>query len=94
VHQELVGQPDYCVKNAGVVRGILEASGKVLAVFSGHNHHGNYTLLNKIHYITIKAMVTGSGPQNNSYVIVELDSNHNLTITGFYHESCRTLPAA
>jgi alkaline phosphatase len=38
-----------------VVRGILEASGKVLAVFSGHYHDGGYQEINGIKYIVVQA---------------------------------------
>src|SRR5690606_31218172 len=37
-HQRLDGEGDYYVNNAVAVREVLEASGKVLAVFQGHSH--------------------------------------------------------
>ena len=40
IHQLLDGTGSVYVKNAARVRQILEASGKVLAVFQGHHHSG------------------------------------------------------
>jgi len=54
-----------------------------MIVFQGHQHAGQYNLINNIHYYTLKAMVEGSGEQHNSYVIVELFDNLNLTISGY-----------
>ena len=31
----------------------------------------------------MKAMVAGSGEENNSYAIVELHDNHTITVTGY-----------
>lgn len=57
-NQELIDpayDPSHTVRNASVVRGILEASGKVLAVFSGHYHDGGYQEINGIKYIVVQA---------------------------------------
>jgi hypothetical protein len=71
-HQLLDGHGDHYVKNSKEVRKILEKSGKVAAVFQGHFHEGQYHLMNGIHYYTLKALVEGSGKENNSYAIVSL----------------------
>ena len=71
-HQMLDGHGDAYVKNAKEVRKILEKSGKVAAVFQGHVHEGQYHLINGIHYYTLKALVEGSGKENNSYAIVSV----------------------
>jgi len=83
IHQQLDGEGDYYVKNAAAVRGILETSGKVLAVFQGHRHEGAYSRMGGIHYYTLKGMVEGSGPENNSYAVVEVDPNCDISVTGF-----------
>jgi len=82
-HQLLDGEGELYVKNAPVVRKVLENSGVVTAVFQGHKHEGDYNLINSIHYITQKAMVEGSGAENSSYSIVELTNNGEIIIEGY-----------
>lgn len=83
IHQLLDGTGSVYVKNAIHVRQILEASGKVLAVFQGHHHPGSYSNIAGIHYYTLKAVVEGQGLQNSSYAIVEVHPNGSITITGY-----------
>ena len=87
IHQLLdyfSGAPyDYCVRNAEKVVDVIETGKNVLAVFQGHYHEGNYSIRNGIHYFTMKAMVEGSFPENNSYAIVEIDEDFNISIDGF-----------
>lgn len=82
-HQLLDGEGDVFVRNAEQVRKILQGSGKVLAVFQGHHHEGSYQNIEEIHYYTLKAVVDGLGPENNSYAIVEVFSDHSIVITGY-----------
>ena len=65
------------------VREVLESSGKVLAVFQGHDHKGAYSLINGIHYYTLKAIIEDSGPENNAYAVVDVHPDLSLTVTGF-----------
>lgn len=83
VHQRLDGDGDAFIKNSGDVRGVLESSGKVLAAFHGHDHPGGRSELNGIHYYTLKAVVEGSGPENNAYAVVEVRADLSLTVTGY-----------
>lgn len=83
IHQPLDGAEDLYVDNAEEVRNILQFSGKVLAVFQGHKHVGGYNNIEGIHYYTLKAMVDGSGPENNSYATVELLNDNSIIITGY-----------
>jgi hypothetical protein len=83
IHQLLDGTGPHYVKNADEVRQILEKSGKVLAAFQGHHHNGGYSLIEGIHYYTLKAMVEGPGPENNSYAIIEVMPDMRITVTGF-----------
>lgn len=83
VHQLLDGNGDLYVKNAEEVREILQASGRVLAVFLGHKHEGDYHNIAGIHYYTLIAMVDGSGLANSSYAIVEVLDNHDIIVTGY-----------
>ncbi len=83
VHQLLDGTGPVYANNAEEARQILEQSGKVLCVFQGHHHAGSYSYIREIHYYTLKAMVEGPGPENNSYAIVDVRADHSITITGY-----------
>ncbi|MDA0347883.1 MAG: hypothetical protein O3C20_10825 [Verrucomicrobia bacterium] len=65
----------------------MEESNKVLAVFQGHQHEGGYHPINGIHYYTLKSVVDHSGPENNSYAILEIRANGDLMVNGFRRES-------
>jgi alkaline phosphatase len=82
-HQRLDGTGDVYVTNSPAVREVLEASGKVLAVFQGHDHAGAHSLLRGIHYYTLKAVVEGSGPQNNAYAVVEVRPDLSISVRGY-----------
>lgn len=73
----------YGPRNADEVRKILEDSGKVLIVFQGHEHAGALNRINGITYYTLKGMVEGSGPENNSYAIAEIGRDLSVTIKGY-----------
>jgi hypothetical protein len=88
IHQRLDGTGPVYVRNAAEVRQVLEACGRVVAVFQGHHHEGGYNCLGGIPYYTLPALVEGSGPDNNSYAIAELHPDRGLTITG-----CRKAPS-
>ncbi len=73
----------YGPRNADEVRKILEDSGKVRIVFQGHEHAGALNRINEITYYTLKGMVEGSGPENNSYAIAEIGRDLSVTIKGY-----------
>ncbi len=83
VHQPLDGEGDLFVKNAAAVRAVLENSKRVLAVFQGHKHEGGYSQINGIHYYTLKALVEGSGKENNAYATVEVKRNGDIVVRGY-----------
>ncbi|WP_035238557.1 metallophosphoesterase [Desulfobacter vibrioformis] len=58
-HQTLdrVDDQDHNIKNASTVRKVLEDSGKVIAVLSGHDHAGGYANIKGIHYIVMNGNV-------------------------------------
>ncbi len=58
-HQTLdrVDEQDHNIKNASAVRKILEDSGRVLAVISGHDHQGGYSNIKGIHYVVMNGNV-------------------------------------
>ncbi len=56
LHRDTTGD-DYTIRNADVVRGLLEADGQVLAVFSGHDHRGEIAFRGGIHYFVLEGNV-------------------------------------
>ena len=82
-HQRLDVSDNHGVKNNAEVRKVLEASGRVLAVFQGHSHKNAYTEIGGIHYCTHVALVEGSGAENNAYSIVEVQSDGAIHVQGF-----------
>lgn len=83
VHQRLDVKNDYGVRNADQVRKVLEDSGKVLAVFQGHNHKNDLKEINGIHYCTLMAMIEGSGAENNCYSTMDVFEDGTIRLTGF-----------
>jgi hypothetical protein len=91
VHQRLDGDKDTSIRNRTEIRQVLEASGKVLAVFQGHDHPGFHTLINSIHYYTLRAVIEGSGEANNAFAVVEASPSGDLTVTGYYRAASMKL---
>lgn len=48
---------DHNIKNASAVRAVLEESGRVLAVVSGHDHQGGYANIKGVHYLVLNGNV-------------------------------------
>ncbi|MCP4644394.1 MAG: hypothetical protein GY851_28380 [bacterium] len=83
------------IHNASAVRSVIEASGKVLAVFQGHHHEGSHSCIEGIHYYTLKAVVEGSGAENNAYAIVDVRPDGLIEVTGYRRVATKALePAA
>jgi len=82
IHQQLDGAGSYYVRNAAEVRSVLEASGKVLAVFQGHRHEGAFQRMAGIPYYTLVGMIEGRGPENNSYAIVSVGRDGRISVQG------------
>ena len=85
IHQLLGGSVDETlfVNNHEEIRTILEESGRVLAVFQGHHHAGDYIEINSIPYITIQGAVEGEYAENTSYAVVEVLEDNTIRIDGF-----------
>ena len=81
---DLSAEPRHLVKNAAEVRSILEKSGNVRAVVTGHQHTGGQSVVNGIPYYTLAAMVTGMGPNANCYAEAALYPSGDFTVTGFF----------
>lgn len=71
------------ISNAAQVRQVLEQSGKVLCVFQGHVHEERYSQINQIHYYSLFAMVDNDGPENNSYMRVDIFKDGSLEVKGY-----------
>jgi alkaline phosphatase len=85
VHQRLDSptRTDYKVKSAEAVRRILEESGKVALVFMGHSHQNEYQEINGIGYVTLAAMIEGTGATNNGYALLHLHTDGTHRLEGF-----------
>ena len=92
-HQRLDVSSVYGVKNAPVVRKVLEDSGQVLAVFQGHSHENDHKEIGGIHYCTMVAMIEGSGAANNGYSIMSLADDGTIHLKGFRKQSRYDWPA-
>lgn len=71
------------VINAEEVRAVIEASGKVCAVFQGHYHEGDYHVIKGIPYFTLNGAIEGFGPTSNAYAEVTMFPSGNIIVSGF-----------
>ena len=77
----------HCVRNAAAVRSLLEASGKVVAVFSGHYHDGGFQTVNGISYVVLQASAAygNDASYHNQYATVDVyadGKNMKLAVAG------------
>lgn len=84
-HQRLDVSTSHGVKNQAVIRKILETSGKVRAVFQGHNHVNALKEIGGIHYCTLVAMVEGAGAENSGFSIATVEASGTIRVQGFRH---------
>ena len=84
-HQRLENsaEPNHIVKNAPAVRALLERSGKVKGVITGHQHLGGANVVNGIPYYSLRALVCGTGEANNSFAEVAVYADGAFTVTGW-----------
>lgn len=76
------GSDKHTVNNAGQVREVLVKSAKVRAVFQGHSHANEHVEIDGIHYVTMVAMVEGSGAENSAYSTLDVFADGTLHIDG------------
>lgn len=72
---------------------MFERRGNVLCVFQGHHHDGLYGFRKGIHYWTMKGMITGPYPSCNSFAVVDVSKNGDVSVSGFADCPNRHLPA-
>ncbi|NNJ26368.1 metallophosphoesterase family protein [Alienimonas chondri] len=86
-HQRLDGAGRHHVRNAAAVRDVLEASGRVSAVFQGHSHANDYRFLGGIHYATLAAMVEGAGEGDGGYAVADVQADGTIVVRGFRRQT-------
>ncbi len=91
-HQRLDVSNDHGVKNGGEIRSVLEGSTKVSTVFQGHSHKNDLRRINGIDYVTLVAMVEGSGPENNGYSVLEIFDDGSIRLEGFRQQKALSSP--
>ncbi|MBQ3288870.1 MAG: metallophosphoesterase [Kiritimatiellae bacterium] len=84
-HQRLEdsAEHNHIVKNAAAVRALMERSGKVKGVITGHQHCGGANVVNGIPYYSLRALVCGSGEGNNSFAETAIYADGAFTVTGW-----------
>lgn len=84
-HQRLEdsAERNHVVKNAPAVRALMERSGKVRGVITGHQHKGGANVVNGIPYYSLRALVCDSGEGNNSFAETAIYADGSFTVTGW-----------
>lgn len=77
----------HLLRNAEQVRGILERSGKVRAVFTGHQHDGGGCLLNDIRYLTLPSVVDDDECGRNSFAVASVYGDGRVSVRGWHRVS-------
>ena len=83
IHQRLDIAGSYSVRDAARVRAVLEKTGRVRAVFQGHQHANDFREIGGIHYVTLQAMVEGGAPGQGAFGLLELFADGRMKLTGF-----------
>ena len=61
--------------------------------FQGHSHRNDLQQIEGIDYVTLVAMIEGSGEENNGYGVLEIHKDGSLRLKGFRRQETRELPA-
>ena len=80
---DLPDEDRYAVDNASAARGVIEASGKVRAVFQGHSHRNDLRRIGGVPYCTLAAVIRSGGPWSNAYAIVSVSPGGGVRVSGF-----------
>lgn len=73
----------HIVRDAAEVRHILEEAGSVIAVLQGHDHKGFASSIHGIPTIGLRAMVEGSGLEQNAYALLSPLPDGGMVLEGF-----------
>lgn len=82
-HQRLDEDKAHGIQNRQAIRNLLEASGKVRAVFQGHSHQNDLQVIQGIPYCTLRAVVEQPGLENNSWTLATLHDHGGVSLQGF-----------
>ena len=93
VHQRLDVATEYGVKSAAAVREILAASGRVRAVFQGHNHLNERRDLDGIAYVTLEAAIEGAEESSNAFALVTCGPG-GIEVAGRLRQASHRIAAA
>ena len=79
---------DECMfmKNRGEVKDIIESSGKVRAVFSGHQHKSAVIVENEVTYYVVNSMIANTDEEDRpsgEYLLIELEGE-KMTVTAHH----------
>ncbi len=79
--------PVHTVRNAPTIRKMLEQSGRVLAVFAGHYHDGDFQTVNGVPYVGLQANVAygNDTAYHNQYALVDVlrdSSGYRVVVQG------------
>jgi alkaline phosphatase len=79
--------PVHSVRNAPALRKLLEQNGRVLAVFAGHYHDGNFQSVNGIAYFGLQASAAYGNDvaYHNQYALVDVlrdGPNYRIVVQG------------
>ena len=90
-HQRLEDSAErqHIVKNAAAVRALMERSGKVKGVITGHQHRGGANVVNGIPYYSLRALVCDSGEGANSFAETAIYADGSFTVTGWRNAASR-----
>lgn len=85
IHQRLdtAAREHHRVANGDEVQKILSDSGKVVAVFQGHDHLGGCSREGGVFYYTLRAMVASADRDSNSYAEAAIYPSGAVVVTGF-----------
>lgn len=92
VHQRIDTEGVHSVATAPQIRKVLEDSRNVLAVFQGHSHQNDYREVNGIHYCTMRAVIEGTGQENNGYSLISVFKDGRLKVQGFRAQQTYSFP--
>jgi len=89
----------HTIRNAAEIRSILEASGKVIAVFSGHYHDGGFQVVNGISYVVLQANAAygNDASYHNQYAVVDIyadGKNVKLAVAGHGMQKSHVITAS
>ena len=87
-HYPLYPENAHNMWDAPEILTLLKAHKSVKAWFNGHNHEGNYGVLDNKHFVNFKGMV--DTPDENTFAIADVYADR-VDIRGFGRETSRTL---